>query len=144
MTVTRNGFLIAAATLSAVAALLHVGILIFGAPWYRFFGAGERMAELAASGHWYPTLITSLIALVLVVWAMYALAGAGGHTPAPANEAGALHRYSDLLASGSRHHSDPRVRRRAWRHRSGSGARLCVWFYGLVHLLGLKQVWARL
>lgn len=37
--------------LSAIAALLHVGIIIGGPSWYRFFGAGERMARAAAAGH---------------------------------------------------------------------------------------------
>ncbi|MGQ4584278.1 hypothetical protein [Lysobacter sp. F60174L2] len=36
--------------LNAIAALLHVGCIIFGASWYRFFGAGERMAQLASAG----------------------------------------------------------------------------------------------
>lgn len=66
-----------AAGLSAAAALLHVGCIVFGAPWYRFFGAGERMAALAETGSWRPTVITSAIALVLVAWSLYALSGAG-------------------------------------------------------------------
>jgi hypothetical protein len=74
---TRSQFLIAAAALDAAAAALHVGCIAFGAPWYRFFGAGERMARLAAAGSWRPTLITSGITLVLVVWSLYALSGAG-------------------------------------------------------------------
>jgi hypothetical protein len=74
---TRNAFLIAGAILSALAAALHVGCIVFGAPWYRFFGAGERMAQLAMAGHWYPTLVTAAIASVLAAWSLYALSGAG-------------------------------------------------------------------
>ena len=72
-----NSFLISGAVLSAIAALLHIGCIIFGAAWYRFFGAGEKMAQLAAAGSWLPTLITSGIALVLTTWALYAFSAAG-------------------------------------------------------------------
>lgn len=66
-----------AAALNMLAAALHLGCIVFGAPWYRFFGAGERMAHMASMGHWYPTVITSGIAVALGVWALYALSGAG-------------------------------------------------------------------
>ena len=72
-----NPLLIFGAMLSGAAALLHVGCIVFGASWYRFFGAGEGMARLAEAGSWRPTFITSGIALVLVVWSLYALSGAG-------------------------------------------------------------------
>jgi hypothetical protein len=69
--------LLAAAVLSAAAALLHVGCIVFGAPWYRFFGAGERMAQLALAGSPIPALVTAGIAAVLALWSLYALSGAG-------------------------------------------------------------------
>lgn len=72
-----NPYLVAGASLSLTAAILHVGCILFGSAWYRFFGAGERMARLSAAGHIAPTLITSGIAAVLVLWAFYALSGAG-------------------------------------------------------------------
>jgi hypothetical protein len=72
-----NRFLLAGATLSALAALAHLGCIAFGGPWYRFFGAGERMAQLAEAGHWLPTAMTVSIAAVLSTWAAYALSGAG-------------------------------------------------------------------
>ncbi len=74
---TRNKFFIIGAVLSGVAALLHLGCIIFGAPWYRFLGAGEQMAQLDLAGHWYPTVITLVIVAVLTVLALYALSGAG-------------------------------------------------------------------
>jgi len=77
MDYTRNYFLLAAATLSALASALHLGCIVFGATWYRFFGAGERMARLAIAGSWYPAVVTSAIATVLAVWELYALSGAG-------------------------------------------------------------------
>lgn len=72
-----NPFLLAGAALSAIAALMHVGCIIFGASWYRFFGAGERMARLSEASSVVPTLITTGIALVLAVWSLYALSAAG-------------------------------------------------------------------
>lgn len=72
-----NPLLLAAAALSAIAALLHVGCILFGPPWYRFFGAGEQMARLAAAGSPVPALITAGIATLLALWAAYALSGAG-------------------------------------------------------------------
>jgi len=72
----RNYFLVAGALLTAIAAALHFGCIFFGAPWYRFFGAGERMAELADAGSRYPTAVSSAIALMLSVWSLYALSGA--------------------------------------------------------------------
>jgi hypothetical protein len=72
-----NPFLLIGAALSAVAALLHLGCIFFGASWYRFFGAGERMARLAAAGSIGPAIATSGIAAVLILWSLFALSGAG-------------------------------------------------------------------
>ena len=69
--------LLSGGALTGVASLLHVGIILGGPDWYRFFGAGERMARLAARGSIYPTVITACIALVLGLWMLYALSGAG-------------------------------------------------------------------
>ncbi|GLX78471.1 hypothetical protein tinsulaeT_18110 [Thalassotalea insulae] len=69
--------LIIAAMLSFIASLLHVMIIFGGASWYRFFGAGERMAKLAESGSYYPMIITLAIALMLFLWGLYALSAAG-------------------------------------------------------------------
>lgn len=72
-----NPYLLAGAALSAIAALLHLACIIFGPSWYRFFGAGERMAQLAAAGRIGPVVITAGIAGVLAIWSLYALSGAG-------------------------------------------------------------------
>lgn len=72
-----NPWLIAAAWMSIAASLLHIACIIGGPDWYRFFGAGEDMAQMAARGHWYPPTITLAIATILGVWAAYAFAGAG-------------------------------------------------------------------
>jgi len=74
---TLNFPLFLGGLLSMIAALLHVAIIIGGPNWYRFFGAGEQMALMAEQGSWYPPLVTSGIALVLFIWALYAFSGAG-------------------------------------------------------------------
>ncbi|VAX01948.1 hypothetical protein MNBD_ALPHA03-2106 [hydrothermal vent metagenome] len=72
-----NKSLLFGGILSSTAALLHIAIIIGGPDWYRFFGAGEEMAVMAEKGSWYPAFITSIIALILFIWALYAFSGAG-------------------------------------------------------------------
>ena len=71
-----NKFLILGAVSSAIAALARLGCIILGGDWYRFLGAGEQMASLADNGDWYPSMVTSVIVLVLTLWALYGLSGA--------------------------------------------------------------------
>jgi hypothetical protein len=73
----HNYWLIIGGILSAIAALMHIAIIIGGPDWYRFFGAGEGMARAAAQGRMMPTLITLGIATMLAIWAAYAFSGAG-------------------------------------------------------------------
>ena len=72
-----KSWLVAAAGLSALAAFLHIGVILGGPSWYRFFGAGEAMARAAERGSVVPDLATAGITAVLLVWALYALSGAG-------------------------------------------------------------------
>lgn len=72
-----NKYLLTAALCCFAAALAHLGCIVFGGDWYRFFGAGEQMARMAEQGFWYPTLVTSVIVMMLLVWACYGLSGAG-------------------------------------------------------------------
>jgi len=131
------------ALLSAVAALLHLGIIAGGPAWYRFFGAGERFARAAAQGKWFPTLVTLGIAAVLAAWSAYALAGAGLIGTLPLLKAALVGitavylvrgvAYAPLvLAKGGR--ITPFV---VW-------SSLICFAYGLVHLLGLVQRWPAL
>ncbi|HEY7770888.1 MAG TPA: hypothetical protein VIB55_22160 [Longimicrobium sp.] len=69
--------LVIGGVLTAGAALLHVAIIIGGPDWYRFFGAGERMARMAARGSLQPALVTDTIAAILGLWSLYAFSGAG-------------------------------------------------------------------
>ena len=138
---TRNAFLIAGALLSALAAALHVGCIVFGAPWYRFFGAGERMAQMAIAGNWYPTVVTGAIALALAMWSLYALSGAGVIRALPllrpalcAITAIYLLRGLVIVPLVVLGKSTP-----FWWWSS----MICL-LIGSVHLAGLSQVWARL
>ncbi|QTD54639.1 hypothetical protein [Parasphingorhabdus cellanae] len=69
--------LVVGGVLSLLASLLHIGVIIGGPDWYRFFGAGEDMARMAEKGSLYPTLITIGIAAILAIWSWFAFAGAG-------------------------------------------------------------------
>ena len=68
---------IVGASMSAAAAIAHLACIAIGAPAYRILGAGERMARAVEAGKLRPTLITLAISGVLLVWAAYALGGAG-------------------------------------------------------------------
>ena len=69
-----------AAGLDFLAAALHVGIVLGGPAWYRFFGAGESMARMAERRHPWPTAVTVAIAAALSMFGAYAMT-AGGHFP---------------------------------------------------------------
>lgn len=66
-----------AGSCSVVGALLHLVCIAGGADWYRFMGAGERIAKQVEAGEWMPALITLLISSLLLVWALFAFSGAG-------------------------------------------------------------------
>lgn len=143
MELNRNAWLLAAAAFNAMAAALHVGCIIFGASWYRFFGAGERMARLASTGSWYPALITSGIAAVLGVWSLYALSGAGVVPKLPFVRAvlciiTAIYLLRGLAVLPVSFFAAGRSLSFWW-----WSSAICLTI-GLVHLAGLKQVWARL
>src|SRR5688500_3434634 len=73
----RDPLLLAAGVMTAAASLLHVAIIAGGPSWYRFFGAGERMAHQAARGFIFPALVTAAIAVGLACCALYAFSAAG-------------------------------------------------------------------
>ncbi|MDQ3124903.1 MAG: hypothetical protein M3Q74_04785 [Pseudomonadota bacterium] len=73
----RNPALIIGGLLSVAASLMHIGCIIGGPDWYRFFGAGEELAIMAEQGSMIPALLTLGIAALLAIWAAYAFSGAG-------------------------------------------------------------------
>jgi hypothetical protein len=74
---SANPWLLAAAALSMIGAILHAACIIGGPDWYRAMGAGEQLARAAARGSPMPALVTSGITVVLLAWAAYALSAAG-------------------------------------------------------------------
>ena len=75
----ENVWLAAAGIADGLAAMGHLGCILGGPAWYRFFGAGQRMEREAAAGLLRPTLITLAIAIVLASWCVYAIAAAIGN-----------------------------------------------------------------
>ena len=135
--------LLAAAAADAIAALLHLICLALGPTAYRWLGAGERMAQMAARGEAYPALVTLAIAGMLLIWALYALSGAGLIRRLP------LTRVVLLLVAG------------VYLLRAAAGVGLQRYFpsngatfwvvssavcllFGLLHALGLRQRWRML
>jgi len=135
-----NVFLIIAGTLSAIVAVLHLACIYFGAPWYRFLGAGEKMAMLAEQGSLQPTIITSGIVLVLSLWSIYAFSGAGVIAKLPFIRLALILITLLYLARGVAGFffiSSPMGRSpEFWLWSSV----ICLSF-GIVHLVGLKQQW---
>lgn len=138
-----NVFLIVAGTLSAIAAILHLGCIYFGVSWYRFFGAGEQMALLSEQGSIQPTLITSGIVLVLSIWSIYAFSAAGIIFKLPLIRLALVLITFIYLARGIAGFfliNSP----------MGRSPEFWIWSsviclsFGIVHLIGLKQQWSSL
>lgn len=70
-------FLLTGGCLSIIAALFHIAVIFGGPKWYIYFGAGQKMADMAARGMAYPAIVTLLIAGILAAWGLYAFSGAG-------------------------------------------------------------------
>jgi hypothetical protein len=140
MQTSANIPLAVGALLSAVAALLHVGIIAGGPAWYRFFGAGERFARAAAQGRRYPAIVTLGIAAVLSTWSAYALAGAGVIGALPFLKVALVAITAVYLVRGVAF--APLVLAKG-----GAITPFVVWSsvicfgYGVVHLVGLVQRW---
>ena len=142
MDAPRNRLLVTGAALSAIAALLHLGIIFGGPGWYRFFGAGERFSQLDAAGSRIPDLVTLGIASVLALWSAYALSGAGAIRRLPLLRTALVAITSVYLARGlvlvPMLFADAGFTAFDW-----WSSAICLG-YGLVHLVGLAQSWRRL
>ena len=106
MASSTNKILVVGATLSGLAALMHLACLVVGAPLFRLLGAGEQMAQLHLAGHWYPTVVTLVIAGALATWSAYALSGARRDSQVavaaycPLRNYGHLHRPGRRIRTG--------------------------------------------
>lgn len=137
-----NPWLLAGMVASAVAAVIHLGCIAFGAPWYRFLGAGEDMAQMAEAGQLRPHLITLAIALVLSVWAVYALAAAGQPLALPAIRWVLLGITAIYLLRGIGGYLIAVTPTHSLAFLMWSSS-ICL-AIGAVHAIGLWQVWQRL
>lgn len=77
MKVPGRVLLLVAAGCSVWVAVLHVSIAVAGPAWYRYFGAPSLAARIEAGEPLVPTLLALAVAAVFVLWACYALSGAG-------------------------------------------------------------------
>lgn len=143
MSKVRNTPFLIGGALSAAIAVMHLGCIVVGPAGYRALGAGEQMAMLAESGHWYPPTITAVIAGALLVWASYAFSAGGiiGRLPFRRIVLSLVTGVYLLrgLAFPSLMALFPGNSQTFWV--VTSAAALAI---GVVHLVGLGQVWRRL
>ena len=83
MKVPGRVLLLVAAGCSGLVAVLHTAIAVGGPAWYRYFGAPSLARQIEAGAPLVPTAMALAVAAVFVVWACYALSGAGAirHLP---------------------------------------------------------------
>ena len=79
----RATFFILGGSVSAIAALAHLGIIVSGAHAYRFFRAPDSYADAVARGSLKPHVVTAIIATILFTWSAYAFSAAGIVAPLP-------------------------------------------------------------
>ena len=142
MFIDYNLALVVGGGLSFTAALLHLAVVAGGPSWYHLFGAGRGFVRAAQAGRWYPAVITLAIAAVLAVFALYALSAAA-LMPALLLLRPVLCMITLIyLIRGV---AGPLVLRNTGRSDRfiWISSAVCLVF-GLVHLLGLVQVWTLL
>ncbi|MCD9097109.1 hypothetical protein LU699_15135 [Luteimonas fraxinea] len=138
-----NKLLVFGGALSGLAALMHLACLVVGAPLFRLLGAGEQMAQLHLAGHWYPTVVTLIIASVLTGWSAYALSGAGLIRKLPLRRTAlsvitAIYIVRGIAFAPAMAYF-PGNSMTFWAVSSS----ICL-LIGIVHLMGLRQSWVRL
>ena len=143
MASSTNKLLVVGAALSGLAALMHLACLVVGAPLFRLLGAGEQMAQLHLAGHWYPTVVTLVIAGVLAAWSAYALSGAGVIRKLPLRRTALCAITAIYIVRGVAFAPVmayfPGNSMTFWVVSSS----ICL-LIGIVHLVGLRQSWGRL
>ena len=137
-------WLIAGATASAAASLLHLACIAGGPSWYRFFGAGEPIARAAERGSWIPALLTLGIAAVLAIWAAYAASGAGLLRPLPLLRTGLVAITAVYLLRGLALFFPRAMSRPDLSPAFMFWSSAIVLAIGAVHLVGLVKAWPSL
>jgi hypothetical protein len=138
-----NSALTLGALLSALAAVAHIGIIIGGAAWYRFFGAGEQFAVATEQGKIYPAVVTFGIAAVLATWSAYALSGAGWLVGMPFLKTVLCLITGLYLLRGVSGFAMLAVKSPYTKQFIVVSSSICLGF-GVVHALGLWQIWGKL
>lgn len=136
-----NVFLLSAALLNALVAFAHLGCIVFGASWYRFFGAGEQMAVWAEQGNIKSSIITLCISFVLFSWSAYALSASGGIIKFPLIKLVLISITSIYLMRGIGGFfliTNPLGREPKFWFWSSV---ICLSF-AIIHGMGLKQIWS--
>lgn len=138
----RNPWLATAGVLSLIASLLHIACIFGGPDWYRFFGAGEAMAQAAERGEAYPALVTFAIAAILAIWAAYAFAGAGLIRRLPLMRSALVAITAIYLLRGAV--LVPALTAPEMGGAFNIWSSAIVLAYGLVHLIGTWKAWPEL
>lgn len=136
-------WLLCGAVLSLLAALLHVGVILGGPDWYRFFGAPESYAVATQRGSIFPAVVTSGIAAVLAVWAALAASAAGAIIRLPLLRTALIAITAIYLARGFL--IIPVVLTVPYPEGAFDyWSSAIVLVYGIVHALGLRRAWSAL
>lgn len=130
-------------SLNIAIALLHLVIIGVGAPAYRYFGAGERMAAWAQAGSPVPAAITVGLALLFAVFGLYAFSAANAFRRLPFLIPallciGGVYTLRGILVVPAVLHPSPEV---PVERLVFSVVALVV---GSLYLVGTRMVWARL
>ena len=146
MTVTGSGrgnpWLVTGGWLSLAASALHLACIVGGPDWYRFFGAGEALAQAAERGEAYPALVTFGIAVVLALWAAYAFAAAGKIGRLPLMRTALVAISAIYLARGAA--LVPALAVPAMGGTFNIVSSLIVLLYGLCYAVGTWRAWPQL
>jgi hypothetical protein len=142
-----NSFLLVGAVLSAIAALVHVAIVVGGPSWYRFFGAGEKFAVAAEQGKLLPAVVTLGISLVLLSWSFFAISGSGALPAFPFLKIALCLITGIYLLRGIGGFVllvTPAFSKQKLTSTFLVVSSLICLGYGVVHLVGLAQVWDKI
>lgn len=140
----RGGaWLIAGGILSLLASLAHIGCILFGAAWFRFFGAPEPLIVAYEGGAMGLVWMTVAIAVILAFWAAYAFSGAGTIRRLPLLRTGLVVIAAIYLARGAVLFPSLAM---APYPRSGFDiwSSAIVLVYGLTYAIGTWLAWPRL
>jgi hypothetical protein len=68
---------------SFIVACVHIIVILRGADAYRYFGAGEQIAQMAERGSPLPAILTAVLVCIFLLWAYYPLTALGVSEPLP-------------------------------------------------------------